>query len=102
MKTKKAAETVFKIGDQVTLKAGVKPVEVNDFENYRQPYFFEAEDVATVFGVDSPRIRYKPGYPDTQTVVRFEKVGFKRVLAQLVARVETSDLELVRQREATK
>lgn len=94
MKTKKAAETIFKIGDRVKLKAGVKPVEVNDFENYRQPCYFEAEDVATVFAVDSPRLRHKPGYPDTQTVVRFEKIGFKGVLAQLVARVETLDLKL--------
>lgn len=95
MKTKKAAATDFKIGDRVKLKPGVKPIEVNDFENYRQAYYFEAEDVATVFGVDSPRLRHKPGYPDTQTVVRFEKICRKRVLAQLVARVETSDLELV-------
>ncbi len=95
MATKKAAETVFKIGDRVKLKAGVKPVEVDNFENYRHPYYFEAEDVATVYTVDSPRLRYKPGYPDTQTVVRFEKIGFKGVLAQLVARVETSDLVLV-------
>lgn len=95
MATKKTTATaVFKIGDRVKLKPGLKPIEVNHFENYRHPYYFETEDVATVFVVDSPRLRYKAGHPDTQTVVRFEKVGFKGVLAQLVARVETSDLEL--------
>lgn len=92
MTTKNATTTVFKIGDRVKLKEAAKKVEVNDFENYRQAYYFEAEDVATVFAVDSPRLRHKPGYPDTQTVVRFEKIGFKGVLAQLAARVETKDL----------
>ena len=94
MKTEKAAKTVFKIGDQVRLKEGAKKVKVNNFENYRQPYYFEAEDVATVYAVDSPRLQQKPGHPDTQTVVRLEKIGFKRVLAQLAATVETSDLVL--------
>lgn len=93
MTTKKA--TVFKIGDQVKLKTGVKPVEVDNFENYRQPYYFEPGDVGIVFGVDSPCLGHEPGYPDTQTVVRFEKIGFKGVLAQLAATVETSDLVLV-------
>lgn len=96
MKTKNVAITLFKIGDRVKLREGAKKIEVNDFENYRQPYYFEAQDVATVFVIDSPRLRHKPGYPDTQTVVRFERIGFKGVLAQLAARVETSDLVLVR------
>lgn len=95
MVTKKATATVFKVGDQVKLKAGVKKVEVNGFENYRQSYYFEPEDVATVFGVDLPRLQHEPGHLDTQTVVRFEKIGFKRVLAQLAATVETSDLVLI-------
>lgn len=90
------AETIFKIGDRVRLKAGAGRVEVNDFERMREPFFFEAEDVGTVFTVDSPRLRVKQGFPDVQTVVRFEKMSKKRVLAQLVARVETKDLELVR------
>lgn len=93
--TTTAATTIFKIGDRVKLKAGVKPIEVNDFDRYPQPYYFDSKDVATVFGVDSPRLRHKPGLINTQTVVRFEKIGFKGILAQLVARVETSDLELL-------
>lgn len=86
---------VVKIGDRVKLREGAKKVEVNNFENYRQPYYFEPEDVATVFGVDSPRLQHEPCYPDTRTFVRFEKIGFKGVLAQLAVRVETSDLVLV-------
>lgn len=96
MTTKNATTTaVFKIGDRVKLREGARKVEVNNFENYRQPYYFEAEDVATVYAVDLPRLQHKPGCPDTQTIVRFEKIGFKGVLAQLGARVETSDLVLV-------
>lgn len=97
METKKATTTsVFKIGDRVKLREGARKVEVNGFENYRQPYYFEAGDVATVFGADSPRLQHQPGYSDTQTFVRFEKIGYKRVLAQLAARVETSDLVLAK------
>lgn len=83
MRKQKAAATTFNVGDRVKLKSGVQRIEVNDFENYRTPYYFEVSDVATVFEVND------------LTLVRFEKAGFKKVLAQLAARVETSDLELV-------
>lgn len=77
------------VGDTVTLKPDVKPVECNDFHTL--PYCFTSTDIGTLVSVKSPRMRSKPGYSKYQAVVNFSKEGER---AYLTARVELSDLLL--------
>jgi hypothetical protein len=94
MKTKKTGKTVFRVGDLVTLVKGAKQAKINDFDLMPQPYFFDCRDVGTVINASSPRIWKKKGFPDCQTVVEFKKISFKGVEVTLIARVETTDLQL--------
>jgi hypothetical protein len=82
----------LKIGDQVKLKDGAERIEVNDFDSLPQAFYFAPGDVAKVFTVNSPRLRKKKGFPDTQTVVQFTKMNYAGVEMELIARVETKDL----------
>lgn len=82
----------FRLGDKVKLRDGVERVEVNDFDSLPQAFYFAPGDVADVFTVNSPRLRKKKGFPDTQTVVQFTKMNYAGVEMELIARVETKDL----------
>ena len=76
----------FKQYQLVTLKKEAKKVEVLYFEHYQ--IYFEPGDVGEVFTVKSPRLRYKKGLIDYQTVIKFEKNSE----TDLIVRVETENL----------